>query len=654
MSFDRTVFYERNDYAYGKGFIKIEQLQIPNYASIGINDAIEYFEIKRYFDNGARSTEWTNEQYNELKEKSLKLYGLTIRFMNSLSDLTIVDAYNDIEERSYHKCFWALFDYCKLYQKISPDTFDSLLHTEHSSLFHILVHNKTTKQYGTTIRDFILNSLDHIYLLLRVYEQDYTDEKEKLYLPAELSNQDIVKYIDAYIDSNFSNSNYLERITQIRSRKGNIFQIPDIIKLKAKRKLEVKNEGIFKNGISNEYGLKVVFSPDQKELKLAKQDGKDQIFSYSQKWLMEALDYPYVLENFIYVFEFVDISQVRCLLVVKESQCSIFEKAMQSKSERIYPVNMFFHFRDELSNMQMSLYYNFLKNNGVRLEAVIEWFFTKYLQSDFDCPEMKISLPSEGTTYSEKCHSICITFESVIKQFSLFVEYGEIDFELLAFSSGSKRIDDIPSLVDKKYIYGIGKDFNNISFILFSDQCTFLYVKRICDERKTYNCFYDLIKHEAVYLSDYHENKQNTFNWLEDQDFLTITEDGLIKLGNPKKIKIIKDLFENEVISYWHYPADFYPIFEELIAKGFLETQSTLLSRPEIKYFNFILNDSKFDNGLKLRNKYLHGNQSGIDDIVHQQKYLILLKLFTILVAKINDDFSLNEQQKQSNLEALI
>lgn len=652
MPLNRAVFLEKNDMGYGTGFDRIEILQIPEFEEIDINDAIEFFELKRYFDDGIRLKGWTDNQYTELKEKSKKLFGLTMRFFKALSDTTIIDIYGQIEkDRLYHKPFWTLFNNCKLYKTIAPDVFDILLHTDQVSLFDILVYKEISKQYGLIIRNFIMETLNHIDLLLRVYEQDYIQEKEKLYLPAEFSEHDVEQYFQAYIDSDFPNLNYLESIVQIRPRSP--FCISDSIRLKAKRRYDEKSQEIFKKGISYEYGMEIVFSPKQEELKLAKDEGRKQVFSYSQKWLLETLDFPSVLNNFIYAFEFVDVPQMRCLLVAKESQSGVLERAMQSRSERIYPTYMVFNLSERLSFGQTAVYYDFLKKNGVRLEDVLEWFFTKYLQEEFMCSEMRITLPSEGSSFSEKCTSICTAFESAIKQFSLFVEHGEIDFELLALSSGSKRIDDIPSLIKNKYIYGIGEKFDRIKFILFSDQCMFSHVKRIYDEGRLYNCFFDLIRSEDVFLSDYRDYEQKTFRWLAELDVLAIDDDGLLKPGNPWKVTIVKDLFKNDVISYQHYPLEAFSALQEWLDKGFLETKSSLFSRPESEYYNYILNDSAFDNGLKIRNKYLHGNQSGLmDERIHEQNYIILLKLFTILAIKINDDFSLKEQQEQMNQEA--
>ena len=74
----------------------------------------------------------------------------------------------------------------------------------------------------------------------------------------------------------------------------------------------------------------------------------------------------------------------------------------------------------------------------------------------------------------------------------------------------------------------------------------------------------------------------------------------------------------------------------------------SLFSIPECKYFNYILNDSQFVNGLEIRNKYIHGVQSGLNDDNHKNNYYILLKILTIIAIKLNDDFCLYEQLKEN------
>ena len=83
--------------AYGINMDKVETMAIPEYDSIDINDAIEFYEIKKYFDDGAYSKTWTDEQQEEYKEKSKNLFGLTMRFFNALTDSTIVQEYEKIK-----------------------------------------------------------------------------------------------------------------------------------------------------------------------------------------------------------------------------------------------------------------------------------------------------------------------------------------------------------------------------------------------------------------------------------------------------------------------------------------------------------------------------------------------------------------------------
>ncbi|GJM78697.1 hypothetical protein HMSSN139_11930 [Paenibacillus sp. HMSSN-139] len=57
--------------------------------------------------------------------------------------------------------------------------------------------------------------------------------------------------------------------------------------------------------------------------------------------------------------------------------------------------------------------------------------------------------------------------ESVLKQFTLYVEEGIVDFELLEIRSDHLVYSNIPSLVNKKYAYGRGEEFNYATFLLF-------------------------------------------------------------------------------------------------------------------------------------------------------------------------------------------
>ena len=94
LSNERVRFFDSNDMMYGYKLDKIATMSVPNYSEIDINDAIEFYEIKRYFDNGVRSREWNDEEYEKYRNKADKLYTLTLRLFNCLCDNNIVDEYN--------------------------------------------------------------------------------------------------------------------------------------------------------------------------------------------------------------------------------------------------------------------------------------------------------------------------------------------------------------------------------------------------------------------------------------------------------------------------------------------------------------------------------------------------------------------------------
>jgi hypothetical protein len=282
-------------------------------------------------------------------------------------------------------------------------------------------------------------------------------------------------------------------------------------------------------------------------------------------------------------------------------------------------------------------YYNQLFSIGIRLEEIIEWFFEEYLAVEFDAHNFKVTMPSTNSTLLEKCTNIMPALESVLKQFSLYVQEGYIDFELLEIRSEHLIYKNIPSLVERKYDYGMGEEFKTATFLLFSDQSSLGYNEKA---KKTFNNFFELNSNEKLKLNDYPDYCIARINWLLDNDYLTMDGEENLIFKDMLHILILRDLYINEVISYWKYPASGRKIIDELEKKNVIQFESSLFSRPEQDYINYTLNKSQFNNGLDLRNKYSHTQpKSGDDEMIHNQNYMIFLRLFIISMIKINDDF---------------
>lgn len=645
---DRVKYYSTNDLCYGAGIDRIETFTIPEYSAVCINDAIEYSQLFKYLSEGARLKAWTDADFAAHLQKSKRLIGLANRFFNSLSDDNINQHYEQVESL-YVSVFWEIFESSGLYNRISEVAFSGLLQSRKIPLSYILEKKNTVRQYGASIRELILSNATHAELLIRCSEQDYTDYA-KLYLPDELSGEEIIALIDQYLNSPRVNSNYANSIFQMQPSKR--FPVTDELRLKAKRTYATAMERVASEGVSLQSGIQVSISKEQEEPKVEKAEGMTLIASYSYDYLCSTLDHPSILNNFIYLFGFVDEVEMRCNHVSVDSKAGILERAFRSRSSRQYNDHFMFKYTNGFAALQINAYICFLKDRGVRLEEVLQWFFTDYLSGEFGCPKLRVSFPSEQSTPLEKCVNICTAMEMVLKQFSQYATKHEIDFELLGMSSVSQKFDQIPSLVHDKYIYGSSTRYQHLANLLFSDQCMLSFVQRIHEQNKEYRSLYDLLKSEEVTTADYSEQDILCLKLLEDNDLISITSAGNIILGNKWKLTIIKDLVNHEVISRWHYPDDVQDIFDEWIRQDILRSGSSLLSIPESNYYSYMLNRERFVNGFDLRNKYAHGNGQIIEDEKeHISNYLTLLRLMIILAIKINDDFCLFDAIKPSERE---
>lgn len=66
-------------------------------------------------------------------------------------------------------------------------------------------------------------------------------------------------------------------------------------------------------------------------------------------------------------------------------------------------------------------------------------------------------------------------------------------------------------------------------------------------------------------------------------------KDGFIKVFDVKSVYILKELYYNDVLNYWHYPEAIRTVIDEMESRGIVTFESTLLSRNEQDYLDFYL-----------------------------------------------------------------
>lgn len=643
---DRIKYYSPSDWSGGYNLEKAEQviLNFDNDKEYDINDILEFFNIYKYFDNKVYLTKWDDDYIQKLKDIVKQMKVKAYKYFNTkINEDNIISVYETVDIH-YKNEFFELFSNCIEAMNISNEKMAELLQCEKIRIRDVLEYKTLVIKYDDIIKEYLMNNNNEsVELLIGKY---YIDEEsyDKLNFPSSLTLADKEKMILKYIEYEFANLNFIRIIAKIQSNKDSIV-VDDKTKLKAQKRREEIENNLFKNtNTTIELGIGVVINDNQEEASLITSKGNDTNYSYSGKWIKENNDYPTLLNNFIYLFNYVD-PYFRIDLINKKCYSGIFER-INYKVVRSYNPNQTFNNRAMVANMQIAAYYNYLNKNNIRLEDIIEWLFKEYLKSEFDIDNYIISMPSANSNYFEKCKSLLPEFDLILKEYKYYCEDGIIDQELVNISSTQMFFKDIPSLNDKKYIYANKIDDTLlIQYYFFSDQCLLNYNPIT---NKSYGCFYELLRNIEMKYSDYNIHEQKMIDWLVDKELLAV-DNNYIKLKNKPLINIYADLYFNEVINYWRYPKQLRNIVDSLIEKGILYSENTLFSKPEQDYFNYYLNMSEFIDGFDIRNSNLHGSQSGDrNSEIHSSRYMIILQLLILIVIKINDDLCIYDENKKN------
>lgn len=638
MNNRRIKYYSSEDLSCGYYLEKASKVMegfAENDEYSDINKIIEFYNIHCYFENEIYLLKWSEaekERYKILVKKFMKIIGkyfLQININNLINILTNINI-------EYLDDFWKLFDKFKVYKRVSREKMAAIMSHAQFRLNDILVCKNLVEYYKEELREYLLAHDDSAELLLMQYVELRENRRQHYYFPTSLNENDKETILLNYIDSKSVNINYLKLIYE--SQNDSELKISDKTKLKARRKHDEKVEDFFSNSVGFSYGAQVFFSKKQMEEKNINFVNHEIHASYSSLWIKENLDYPTLLNNFIYLFEFTDL-QFRFQHVNKSIYMGIFERLMGVKGKKEYFTGTAFNQLNGLAMLQMISYYAELKRNGVRLESVIKWFFEEYLKDEFGVGGFYISLPSEKSTYLEKCRMIVSELDSILKQFRLFVDDNEIDHELLQLSSEHMFLKDVPSLLEQKYIYPMGKEYEKVSHCLFSNQSMLHYLAKLDTQ---YGAFYELLLRENVRVEDFESYQEQEIKWLVELGYIYVNKQDFLKC-NIGKVKIMKELYDNEVLCRY-YMEQYDEIFGELKEREVISYGASLLSMPEQNYLNYLLNKSEFSNGMDLRNKYVHGTQS-MDEKVHEQDYFTLLRILILVSIKINEEFCLVDKK---------
>lgn len=643
---NRVEFYSKEDLAGCYQLSKAEPIlkgdKQPNYSDI--NDILELYNIKKYFDNELYLKNWTEENIVNFKQKANEFGKAIGLFISNLNDTTVIDIYENVLQ-GYVEDFWELVNNQSSFKRISKNNFKTILSSEPHIVHTILHHKNLVDYYDSEIKSFLLTYSQSAEILLSIYEAQDDFQKTQKFIPKSLSIADKENIISSYLDSPDVNLNYIEVIQNARNR--NDFKVSDKTRLKAKRLHKSETEKFFAENEGIKYGVSISFPENAPKIKDGYiDDNLTAHYSYSIDFIKQNNN-PYLLfQNFKHLFEYID-RQNRITLVSKKSQMGVFESIMGIRSQNEYRGGAAFSLSEMTSHAQIFGYNKIVGELGTSLEEILHFVFTIAFQKRYRFAEnARFSIPS-ASSYFEKVRLLAPEFESVLKQFKLFVEDGNIDFELLQISSLPTSMKDIPSLNQNKYIYfnTDNKEMLGCSNLFFSDQTLLAYVEPFKEEK--YHTFFDLLANEQVKFNNYHEHQKLGLDYLLNKGFIAVDNNGYIQITNTERVLILKDLHDNEFASFYRYPLDFQKEVLKMVSENILLFESSLFSKTEQAYFNYFLNKSEFTNGLDLRNSYLHGTQADPGEIQkHEYAYFTYIKLLVLTLLKIDDDLQISNAVK--------
>lgn len=598
--------------------------------SADINILIELYNIKKYIDADARLNQWNDEQFAEYKSKCKVIPQILGKYFSTISDNNLESIYKATDS-NYTDDLWQLICTYKTYQRITPEVLGQLLNSDEYIVWEVLCHKELVKAFGQVIAEHLTGNGHTAEHLISHFLAAHERNESNLYFPTEFTQEMRNNVLADFVERDDANINSLQLLEQAQSSKE--FPLSDKLRLKARKKKETLQKKLFSGNPGMEYGAEVTFK--------SKPDGsideeyKDGFVScaYSREWIEENRDYPTLLNNFIYLFRYVDRS-FRCTFVSIQAELGTIERLAGVKGKKDYVSGIAFSAKRILSLLQMAAYNQELKRYDIRLEDIFKWFFEEYLKNEFGVNGFTYTPPSEGTTLAEKCKLLSIAIDGVLKQYRLYCEDGVVDRELLEMSSGHVVFSDLSGMLNNKYAYAASDNLRAEMYLLFSDQSMMNFTEKT---GSTYRTLPQLLLSEQMNRDDFAEYQYRNLDWLIERSSVRQSEDGTLSL-NKNRAYILKDLFINEVICPRYYDHKLQEQVKLLLEAGDLRYENTLFSKTEQDYLNYILNKAEFSNGLDLRNRYSHDTCS-LNEKIQEQDYLELQKIMILIIIKINEEF---------------
>lgn len=622
---ERVHFYPVNDMAYPYEVDKIvNRLKSinPFRTMTDLNDVMELWNIHQYFKQNIFPPNLEEVDKEYLNEINIRLQGIIVQSMTKWPKDRFEIDYEKLSFDYKHN-FWKVIVETNTYKSFpKPVLMNCIMESSKYILRSILIEKDIVTYLDKELTAFIKGYIPAVEVLLSNYYVSRGPQNEKVYFPKALSLHDREELILNYIASTERNLNYLRIINSVKN--DNTLSISDRTRLICKRAEQEENERVFKDGHTMSYkiGVSVDFKKYYPIIELTPEVTKYNLACLNH---LDARGIVLLFKNiFGYIDQFGTIP-----LVSLEHEDRIFD-IFGLRGVSWYRDTPTFLRKNKIAIMQLIAAEEGLKLYGKSIEStlssVIDWINSTYNVNFRFNPLFEIG-PTIG-----KIRHLFAEMDSIIRQYQLYVEDGNIDYELLGISSSPLGLNQIKSVTDPmpKYLT-LKPDSSEVKYLqhLLSSKDTIFSKKG----DSGYKNLHFQIKHgfSPELKSD---SQKGNIQRMIDKGILTISIEGQYEITPVGDLLNI--LYHRDFAQINRLPTTIHECLAELETKGWIEYTSSLLHISEANYFNYWLNRKDFTNGYDLRNKYMHGTQPYEESI--ESDYQIAKLLFILLLLKIIDD----------------
>lgn len=368
--------------------------------NLSINDILKIYSIYLII-----------KKQKSLDDKILKLWKDRVFKYFALLPYAEISNYFKRLDSEFTDKFWRIIELQGKYKEIPHKEFIKCEKVKQYNLGDILLNKRLAQYFEHEILDYIKERPIWISRILDKYidPKNYNADWK---IPNGIDNVETLnELVDKYLEYDKANPDYLMLIANAFDT-GN-FNIDDELKYRAKLKADSINDEFFNSGnTSQNSGMietTVSLDPNVPLYDINTTDTGEKLridYKFSSSWLSKYLDYPTILNNFIYVFGITDL-HYRATYLSNPFYDSWAERLFGFSVPSYYHNNMYF--RHTLMRVigSITLYRHFLEENDINLEDVIKWFFEKYLLEEFDVDKFRFNIPKSDASFLEKVDKYC-------------------------------------------------------------------------------------------------------------------------------------------------------------------------------------------------------------------------------------------------------